>query len=73
MSITPGGIHDQYTRIRANCFGEGFGTLFDDDVTPANGAREGGIEGRSIGILAVSELRNNDFGLETRFALQCHV
>jgi hypothetical protein len=47
--------------------------MFNDDVTPADSAREGGIKGRSAGVLAVGKSGNDNFGFEARFTLSQNV
>lgn len=69
MSVSPGRVHDQDTRISADGFGESLGTLLENDLAPALFAREGGIKGRSLGIFAVDEFGDDNFFLESRFAL----
>ena len=69
MSITPGGVHDEDTRIRTNGFGEGLGTFLDNDVTPTKLAGEGCIQRRPFGVFAALEFGNNNLVLETRFSL----
>ena len=69
MSISPCCIHDECVGIGADGFGEGFGSLLDDDIAPADLAWLRGIEGRTFGVVSVGELGNVDFGLETRLAL----
>ena len=73
MSITPGRVHDERARVLAHGFGEGFGSLLDDDIAPADLAWLRGIEGRTFGVVSVGELGNVDFGLETRLALYNYV
>ena len=69
MSITPGGIHDQATRVRANGLGEGFGALLDDDVAPTDLAWQRGVDGRAVRIVAVLQLGDDNLILETGLSL----
>ena len=43
MSVSPGRVHDQDTRISADGFGERLGALLENDLAPALFAREGGV------------------------------
>jgi hypothetical protein len=63
MGISPGGVHDEATLILTDSLGKGFGTLFNDDVSPSSSARH-----RRINCLAriVDNLRNDDVALEFR-------
>ena len=69
MGITPGGIHDQNTRVITNGLGESLRAVFDDDVAPTKCARVGGIQRRSAGIVTIKKFRNSKLGFEARFAL----
>jgi len=69
VSITPRSVHDKCPRVFANCLGESFRSLLSDDVPPTTFARESSVEGRTIRVVAVLELRNDNLVLETRFTL----
>lgn len=73
VSVTPCGVHDKTARVSTDSLGEGLGSLFDDDVSPSDFAGHGGVEWWAVGIVAVVELWNDDFGLETGFTLSKHV
>jgi len=44
--------------------------MINDNVAPSCLARECGIEGRSIGVVAALQFRDNDLSLEVRFTLR---
>ena len=70
MGVTPCRIHDKHTWVIAHGLRKRFWSLFDDDGTPALFARYGSIEWWSVfGIVAVLELGDDDFVLETRLTL----
>lgn len=69
MGVTPGGVHDESARIRANGFGESFGTFLDDDVSPADFAWDRGVERWAVGVFPVVERRDDDLVLEAWLAL----
>lgn len=69
MGITPGRVHDEHAGVLANGLGERLGALLDDDVAPAELAWHGGVEWGAVGVFAVGELGDVDFGSETRLAL----
>ena len=73
MSITPGGIHDQAARVRADGLGEGFGALLDDDVAPTDLAWHRGVDGRAVRIVAVLQLGDDNLILETGLSLENHI
>jgi len=68
VGITPCGVHDEGTRVLPDSLGERLGTMFDNDVAPANSAGHGGVERGSGRVFPVGELRDDDVGLETGFA-----
>lgn len=67
VSVTPGGIHDQATGVLPNSLGKGLRALLYNDVTPADGARNGGVERGPLWIFPVGELGDDGIGLETGF------
>ena len=69
MRVAPGGVHDEHAGVLADGLGEGLGAVLDDDVAPADFAREGGVGGGSVGVRAVDELGNDDLFPEARFSL----
>lgn len=69
MRITPGRVHDERSRVLTNCFSERFGTVLDNDVSPTDLAWYGGVERRSIEIVAILKLRDDDSCLQAWFAL----
>ena len=70
MGITPGSVHDEGSRVVANGHRERFGTLLNDNVAPSYLARQCGIEGWSVGVVAALQFRDNDLSLEARFTLR---
>jgi hypothetical protein len=72
VGITPGGVHDQYTWILANGFGECLRSFFDNNVAPANLAWARGIECRTFWVVAVGKLGDFDILLETWLSLAGH-
>ena len=69
MGITPCSVHDECPGVLANCLGESFRSMLNDDVPPSTFARETSVKGRTIRIVAVLKLGNNNLVLETRFTL----
>ena len=68
MRITPCSVHDENTRVLAHGLGECLGTLLDDDVAPADLAREGRVERRALGVFAVDKFGDVDLVPEAGFA-----
>lgn len=66
MSIAPCGIHDQDARVFANGFGKSLGTIFYDNISPTNCARECSIQWRAISGL---QLGYDNIGLDAWFSL----
>ncbi len=69
MGITPRSVHDECAGVLADCLGESFRPMLNDDVPPTTFAGETGVEGGAIGVVAVLERGDDDLVLETRFAL----
>jgi hypothetical protein len=69
VCITPRRIHDERARVLADGLCKCLWPFFRDDVPPADFAREGCVERGATGIIAVLKRGNDDFILETRFAL----
>lgn len=69
MGITPCSVHDECPGVLANCLGESFRSMLHDDVAPTTFARETSVERRTIRIVAILELGNDNLILETRFTL----
>ena len=70
MGIAPSGVHDEGARIFAYGLGKCLWTFLDDDVAPTNLAWHTRVEGSTVGVLRVAQRRNDNVGLETRFALK---
>lgn len=70
MGVTPCGIHNEGAWVVAHCFGKCFGTFFDDDVPPSDGARQGSVQGGTIKrVFAALKLGDDNVGFEAGFAL----
>lgn len=65
MSVPPCCVHDKRARVLSDGFGEGFGTVVDDDVTPAQLTRLCSVNGRTI--VTVPQRGDNNFLFETWF------
>lgn len=63
MGISPGSVHEQSALVLANSLGEGLGSLFDDDVSPALLAWLGNV---NLVTSVIQELGDNDVGLKLR-------
>ena len=65
MGVTPGGVHEETSLVRANGLGEGLGTLLDEDLAPTLGGRLGDVD-----LLAgtVQEVGHDDLTLELGLA-----
>ena len=68
MSVSPCCVHDKRAWVLPYGFGEGLGTVLDDDVTPTHLARQCSINRWIIWVVAILQLGDNNFGFETWFA-----
>lgn len=59
MGVSPGGVHDEDSRVVANGLGESLGSLLLDDVTPSSEAGLGGVERLGL-VLGVDEGGDGD-------------
>ena len=70
MGVTPRCVHDQSSRVRADCFSKGFGSFLDNDVTPTDFAGHASVERRAIGVVTIVEGWDDDIGFEARLTLR---
>ena len=69
VRITPRRVHDEGAWVLADGLCKCLWSFLNNDVSPADFARECCIERWAIGIFAVLKRRNDDFILETGFSL----
>lgn len=67
MGVTPGGVHDEDSRVVADGLGESLGSLLLDDVTPSSEAGLGGVERLGL-VLGVDEGGDGDVLEESRLS-----
>lgn len=65
MGVTPGGVHEETSLVRANGLGEGLGALLDEDLAPALG---GGLGDIDLLTSFVEEVGHDDLALELGLA-----
>ena len=70
MRVTPGGVHDEHTRVLADGLRERLRTLLDDDVAPTNLTWNRAVQRRTIWVITIFQSRNNDFLREAGFTLR---
>lgn len=68
MGISPGGIHDQTTRVCSNSLGECFGPFVDDNVSPTFLTRLAGVQ-LLRRVFSILQGGNSGFVLETRLSV----
>ena len=69
MCITPRRIHNERARVLADGLCKSLRSFLNDDVPPADFARECCVERGAIGIIATLKRGDDDFILETGFSL----
>ena len=70
VSVAPGSVHDKGSRVFADSLGNCLWAVLNNDVAPADFARESRIKRGSGGVLSVLELGDDDLSPEAWFSLK---